>query len=110
MKNLKLLALAFVIGSMSMFATTKTTEDIPVKQIRSEIRELLKTPDFYIDEDISIDILFTFDSQGKIFIVDTGTKNRNLTKYIMKCLDGKKIATPGEKNKVFTLPLKIKKW
>ena len=111
MKNLKLLAIAFVIGFSSLFAANNTVVDIPLnKKISSEIRKLLKAPDFYIEEDVELNVMLTFDDAGKIIVIDADTKNRELARYIMKSLNGKSIQTPGESKTIYTLPLKIQSY
>ena len=108
MKKFNLLALALAIGTMSLFATT-TNEvlDIPVKQIGSQISSLFSAPDFNVDQDLTVNILFTFDSEGKIVVLKVDSKDKEVLKYVNETLNHKTIETPGEMNRVFTLPLKI---
>ena len=51
MKKFKLLALALVIGTSSLFAATTNKLESPEKTIRTEIIELLKSPDFNIEKE-----------------------------------------------------------
>ncbi len=109
MKKFKLLALALAIGTMSLFATTTNgLPDIPVKQIGSQISSLFDAPDFDVTEDLKVNILLTFDSDGKIVILKVDSKDKDVLNYVYKTLNHKTIETPGEMNRVFTLPLKIK--
>lgn len=108
MKKFKLLALALVFGTMSLFATTTNgVPDIPLKVIRSQITSLFAAPDFTIEEDISVNIFFTFDSQGKIIVLSVVSRDKDVLNYVYETLNHKKIETPGEMNEVFKLPLKI---
>ncbi len=108
MKKLNLLALAFVIGTASLFATTSNgILDIPVKQISAQIADLFSSPEFYVEDDMTVNILFTFDSEGKIVVLKVDSQNKDVLNYVEKTLNHKKIQTPGEYNRVFTLPLKI---
>ena len=63
MKKFKLMALALVIGSASLFAANvEAPDEVPVKEIRSQIIELLKAPDFPLVKDVNVVIKFTFSS------------------------------------------------
>jgi hypothetical protein len=109
MKKFNLLALALSIGTMSLFATTTTNEvpDIPVKVIATQVASLFTTPNFSIEEDLSVNILFTFDSEGKIVVLRVDSKDKDVLKYVYETMNHKTVVTPGEVNRVFKLPLKI---
>ncbi len=110
MKKFNLLALALVIGTMSLFATTTNeVPDIPVKVIATQITSLFTTPDFAIEEDLSVNILFTFDSEGKIVVLRVHSKDKDVINYVYETLNHKRINIPGEMNRVFKLPLKIER-
>ena len=61
MKNLKVLALALVISTGSLFAA-EIVPDIPVKEIRSQIVDLFHAPEFTLNEELKLNIVFTFNS------------------------------------------------
>ncbi len=107
MRKFKLLALALVIGTASLFATT--VEEVPNEEIRSQIVKLLKTPDFGIDYEMTVNISFTFSSEGEVVVLSVDSKNRNVLNYVRKNLNYKKIQSPGERDKLYTMPLKIAK-
>ncbi len=110
MKNLKLLALALIIGTSSLFATSTDLPDVPVKQISMQISELFtETPDFVVFEDMKINVVFTFNSAGEVIVLKVDSKDKDVLNYIRKTLNHKMIDTPGEMNRVFTMPLTIKK-
>ena len=109
MKNLKLLALAFVIGSASVFANTTSVDDIPVKQISQQVYELFTAPDFVVNEDINVNVIFTFDTEGKIIVLKVDSKNPQVLNYVRKTLKNKYLDTPGEPYRQFTLPLTFTK-
>lgn len=108
MKKFKLLALAFVIGTASLFAFETNTYEGPEKEIRNEIVKLLKSPDFTVDEDINIMLKFTFNSEGEIVVICPGCKDKRLVNYIRKNLNQKKFKNPGERDRIYKLPLTIK--
>ena len=110
MKNLKFLALALVIGTSSLFASTVELPDVPVKQISMQISELFTvTPDFAVSEDIKINVIFTFNSEGEVIVLKVDSKDKDILDYIRKTLNHRMIDTPGEMNRVFTMPLIIEK-
>jgi hypothetical protein len=107
MKKFKLLALSLVIGTASLFATT--VEDVSKDEIRSQIMELLQTPDFGVDYEMTVNISFTFSSEGEVVVLGVDSKNRNILNYVRENLNYKKIQNPGEKDKLYTMPLKVAK-
>ena len=107
MRKFKLLALALVIGTASLFAGNIGDSDVPNKEIRSQIVKLLKAPDFEVNGDITVTLTFTFSSEGEVVVLGVDSKNRNVLNYIRKNLNYKKIQNPGERDKLYTMPLKI---
>ena len=107
MRKFKLLALALVIGTASLFATA--VEDVPNEEIRSQIVKLLQTPDFGVDSEMTVNISFTFSSEGEVVVLGVDSKNRNVLNYIHKNLNYNKIQNPGERDKLYSMPLKIAK-
>ncbi len=108
MKNLKVLPIALLIATTSLFAT-EIVPDIPAKDIRVQVADLLNSPDFSLDESVTVNVMFTFSSEGDIVLLKVDSTDQNIVKYISKNLNHKMIATPGEVNRVFTLPLRINK-
>ncbi len=109
MKKFKLLALAFVIATTSLFAANAELPDVPVKQISNQVSELFITHDFNLNKDISVNVTFKFGSQGEIIVLKVGSKISDVRNYIRKNMNHKLIATPGEINRVFTVDLKFTK-
>ena len=107
MRKFKLLALALVIGTASLFATT--VEDVSKDEIRTQIVELLQTPDFDVNSEMTVNISFTFSSEGEVVVLGVDSKNRNILNYVRENLNYKKIQNPGERDKLYTMPLKIAK-
>ncbi len=108
MKKLKVLALALVISTGSLFAA-EIVPDIPVKEIRSQIVDLFHAPEFTLNEELKINIVFTFNSEGKIVVLSVDSKDSDVLDYVRKNLNNKTIDTPGEMNRVFTMPLRLTK-
>jgi len=108
MKKFKLLALAFVLGTVSLFATNGVTPDEPNKEIRNQMVQLLDTPDFTVQEDMDIAITFTFNSEGEIVVLNVNSQNTEVLNYVRENLNGKVMKIPGERDKLYAMPLKIK--
>lgn len=107
MKKFKLLMLAFVIGTASLFAMETESPESLEKEMRNEIVKLLQSPDFVIDEEINVVLKFTFNSEGEIVVLCPGCKNREIVDYIREHLNRRKFENPGIKDKIYKLPLKI---
>ncbi len=109
MKKIKLFALAFVLGTVTIFATENMLPDPPKKDIRNQIASLLDIPEFQVDRSLNFNVSFIFDSEGRIVVTDVDTKNRKVLEYVRKHINGKTIATPGKENKLYIAPLRIEK-
>jgi hypothetical protein len=107
MKNLKLLALALVFGTSSLFAINTVEPNRSEKEMRTELVKLLQTPDFVVKEDMSVLLKFTFNSEGEIVVLCPGCKDEEIVNYIRENLNQKKFKNPGEKDKIYTIPLTI---
>jgi len=108
MRKFKLLALALVIGTASLFATNVDNPDVPKKEIRNQIINLLGTPDFIVSNEINVIISFTFSSEGEIVVLNVDSKNSDVLNFVRENLNYKKISNPGERDKLYTMPLKVK--
>jgi transposase len=107
MKKLTLLALALVIGTSTLFASNLNSENLN-KNIRDQILKLMEEPNFSIDEETTITILFTFNSEGEIIVLSVDSSNENVLNYVRENLNHKIIANPGAQAKLYTLPLTVK--
>lgn len=109
MKKFKLLALALVIGTSSLFAmNTSTPDDSSESKMRTELVKMLETPDITIEDDINVMLKFTFNSEGEIVVLCPGCKNKEIVEYVRNNINHKKFKNPGVKDKVYTIPLIIK--
>ena len=106
MKKIMLVALALVIGTASVVANN-VLPDNPKKEIRTQIVKLLDTPNFTLQEDINVLVTFTFSSEGEIVVLDISSRNKNVLKYVRKNLNYKKIQNPGERDKLYEMPLRL---
>jgi hypothetical protein len=107
MKKFKLFALAMLIGTAGLFASELENSNPSNDGMRNEIVQLLKTPDFTVPTEINVTISFTFSSEGELVVLSVDSKNSDVLKYIRKNLNYKKIESPGERDKLYTMPLKL---
>lgn len=107
MRKFKLLALALMMGSFSLFAADMEGPEVPSEEIRSQIIELLKAPDFPLTKEVNVVIKFTFSSEGEIVVLCPGCKDQTVVNYIRENLNYKKFKTPGVRDKIYIMPLKL---
>jgi hypothetical protein len=106
MRNLKLLVLAFIFGSTTLFASEKL--DDANSEIRNQIVNLLDNTKLEAEEDIRVEFTFTFNSSGEIVVLNVDSNKKNVKDYIRKHINSKKLQNPGIKNEIYTIPLTIK--
>jgi len=108
MRKFKLMALALLIGTAGLFAANVDDPVDPKKEIRDQIVKMLDDPTFVISEEINVVITFTFNSEGEIVVLCAGCKDKRIVNYIRKNLNYKKFDNPGERDKLYKIPLKVK--
>lgn len=108
MKKFKLVALALVIGTSSLFAFDTEGLDLSKNEIRDQIVKLLETADFTVENETTINLTFTFSSQGEIVVLNVDSKEPELLKFIRKNLNYHEIENPGVRDKIYTMPLNLK--
>ena len=107
MRKFKLMALALVIGTASLFAANGEDPKEANKKIRSQIVSLLQAPDFVVENETTVMLTFTFSSQGEIVVLNVDSRDKNILNYIRENLNYKKVDNPGERDKLYTMPLKV---
>jgi len=108
-EKLKIIGLNMVITTESAFAKTKGILDVPVKQIGTQVAELFKNPEFAIEQELIVNVIFHFNEKGKIVVLHIASKDKEIINYVRKTLSNKSIQTPGEVNRVFKIPVSIKR-
>lgn len=106
MRTLKLTLVALIIGTSTLLANT--TNPDPLKgELRSQIVALLDAPDFTVAEDVTVDIEFTFSSEGELVVLKIDSMDTEVVTYVREHLNYQKIENPGTQNKLYSLPLKL---
>ena len=101
------MVLTLVIGTTSLFANNVEGTKELSKIIRNQIVSLLQALDFIIENEALVTITITFSQQGKIVILNVDTRDKNILNYVRKNLNYKKVDSPGERDKIYTMPLKV---
>ncbi len=104
MKKLKLFILAFVIGTMNLFAT-HISKDFPLikdtiipnhtfiikdKDFKSSAKKMLSNSKILSNNLINVNISFTYNSDGKIVIQEMQSKNYNFLISILETLNNER--------------------
>ena len=108
MRKFKILALALVIGTTSLFASSNEKLADDKNEIRSQIESLVQAADFKVESNTTVNITFTFSSEGEIVVLKVDCKNCEILDFVRENLNYKKIENPGVTNKLYTIPLKLK--
>ena len=109
MKTFKVLFLSLVLtsASASLFAGNVTTP----QTVSQQIRTLLTSTDMGIDFDTELTFKISFIVNSNSEIVVLSTNNRDLDDSVKSALNYKKVAIEDlEFNKVYTLPISLKKY
>ncbi|RLD18044.1 MAG: hypothetical protein DRI69_11050 [Bacteroidetes bacterium] len=101
------LALAMVLVTIPAFSTdSKNKPDSPDELLREKITQLVRNPDLKLipihEREVTVEFFVT--RENKIVVLDVGTFNKVLEKYIKQKLNYKKIAVKGVRK---MMPYKI---
>lgn len=108
MNKFRLLALALVFGTMSLFANSITSPEVSKDEIRKQIVELVDDSTASIEVTTTVKVSFTFSTEGEIVVLKVNSKEKDVLNFIRKNLNGKVLESPGVVNKVYTMPIVIK--
>ena len=107
MKKFKLMAIALVMGTTSLFASSIVNPVGSIEEIHEQIIELIDNVNVDFDENKSVDLIFTFSSAGEIVVLDIDSNDREVIKFIRRHVNYKKIDNPGVQDLIYTVTLKI---
>ncbi len=108
MKNLKLIALAIVLGVTSLsFASTPVVN--PTDDLQNEIVKLIGTTcEKFSDETIEADVVFTVSKKGEIVVISVNSTNPKAESFVKCKLNYKQIKFDKSNiEKIYRLPLKV---
>ena len=108
MNKFKLMAIAFVLGTASLFASPINNPDVSSDEIRSQIIELVNASASNIDTEISANITFSFNTEGEIVVLKVESLDKNVLTFIRENINGKKIENPGKVRKKYEMFITVK--
>ena len=108
MRTLKTLALFVALTFSSvLLASTNPKFENPTT-LNEEIGELLKKPQFNIEEDIEVFARITFNKHNEIVVLSIETDNQKLKDYITNRLNYNKVTTTLDSNyKYYIVPIRL---
>lgn len=108
MNKFRLLAIALVFGTTSLFASTIITPDVSKDEIRKQIVELVENSADTVENQISVNVTFTFSTEGEIVVLKVNSANKKVLSFIRKNLNNKKLESPGKANRHYTMAINVK--
>ncbi len=104
--NLILLVVAFTISSIANAANKSS--DFKDENLSNEIKELLKSPSFKIDDELLASVTFTLNNKKEIVVLSVDSGNEMIENYIKSRLNYKKVGAKINSNiKTYTMPVRI---
>ncbi len=98
MRTLKTLALLVTLTFSSvLFAGTNPKSENPTS-LNEQIGELLKNPQFTIDDDLEAFVTFTFNKNQEIVVLSIDSNNKELKNFITKRLNYHKVTITSKSN------------
>jgi len=108
MNKFKLLALALVVGTVSLFANNEINPDTSKDEIRNQIVELVADSEVIIDVEMVVNVTFTFSTEGEIVILDVDSKDEEILDFLRTSINSKKLKNPGKANRHYNMPISLK--
>lgn len=112
MKTIKVLALIIAIGFSSVALATTTPNELnkvnKEPTIEKTIGNLLENPTFNFEYDIDTTVEILVNSDNEIVVLNVEGYHKDLEAFVKSRLNYKKLSFDfKDKNKTFTLPLKL---
>ncbi|RXP64531.1 hypothetical protein EC396_00720 [Lutibacter sp. HS1-25] len=108
MNKFKLLAIAFVFATTTIFANSISNPGISGDEIRKQIIELVDASNSDFNAPISANITFSFSSEGEIIVLKVESIDKDVLTFIRENVNGKVLANPGKVKKTYEMKITIK--
>ncbi|UMB59642.1 hypothetical protein MHL31_11190 [Lutibacter sp. A80] len=108
MNKFRLLAIALVFGTTSLFASTIITPDVSKDEIRKQIVELVENTNNTIENQVLVNVTFTFSTEGEIVVLKVNSRDKKVLSFIRENLNNKVLENPGRANRHYTMSINIK--
>ena len=107
MNKFRLVAIALVFGTTSLFASTIITPDVSKDEIRAQIIELVENSETIIENQVVVHVTFTFSTSGEIVVLKVNSTDKEVLSFIRENLNTKKLENPGKVNRHYTMAIII---
>ena len=109
MKTVKsiFVALALILSTSITAATEPAADPNVLIEASNEIANLLGTPYFDVEEEISASVSLVVNSAGELVVLNVESENDQVESYVKSRLNYHKIKTQLDKGYEYELPLKI---
>ncbi len=108
MNKFKVLAIAFVLGTTSLFANNIVNPEVSKDEIRQQIIELVEHSQNTIASQVTVNVTFTFSTSGEIIVKKVNSTDKDVLAFIRENINSKVLENPGRANKNFTMSIVIK--
>lgn len=108
MNKFKVLAIALVLGASSLFANNIINSDVSKDDIRKQIIELVQNSENSIDNQVTINVTFTFSTAGEIIVKKVNSRDKEVLSFIRENINKKILVNPGKVNRNYTMSFVIK--
>ena len=108
MNKFKVLAIALVLVTTSLFASNIENPEVSKDEIRNQIVELVQFSNNSIDSQITVNVTFTFSTSGEIVVKKVNSTDKEVLAFVRENINSKVLVKPGRANKNFTMPIVIK--
>ena len=108
MNKFKLMAIAFVFGVSSLFANNIINPEVSKDDIRQQIVELVQHSNNSIENQVTVNVTFTFSTSGEIIVKKVDSRDAAVLTFIRENINSKVLVNPGRANRNYTMPIVIK--
>lgn len=107
MNKFKLVLVALVFGTVTMFAST-AKPNVSKEEIKQQVVELVAQADSTISVATTVKVTFAFSTEGEIIVKKIDSKNKEVIAFIRENLNSKKLENPGKIKKDYTMSIELK--
>ena len=107
MNKFKLMAIALVFGVSSLFANNIINPEVSKDDIRQQIVELVQHSTNSIDNQVTVNVTFTFSTSGEIIVKKVDSRDAEVLTFIRENINSKILVNPGRANRNYTMPIVI---
>ena len=104
MNKFKLMAIALVFGVSSLFANNIINPVVSKDAIRKQIIELVQDSNNTIENQETVNVIFTFSTSGEIIVKKINSSDAKVLTFIREHINNKVLVNPGKANRNFTMP------